>query len=422
MSVSGLARTGLSLLALGLTATAASAADKPTPVAPVNIRSQRPEDTRAKLEHIQREVDGVKLTVTRKSSVTLLDHTPSLPDENVRELFVRTPGVLAAEPAVPTTAALAYRGLGAAPGAQGLLVLLDGLPLEADFMGEPQLDDLPFSQSLAQVQTLRGGSSLVYGPQAAAINLVSRRPQPGEPLGFVTEQVGGSNGLWSSWNALEGSQGRFDYRADLGWVRSNGERANSASTVGQADAWLGFRPAKSQLWYLALQARRASAGDPGPMGLAQFTADPGAATTPFDHDWLERYSATLGTELDLGKGWRLEGKLRAAYEDLYQRAVTNPAAGATLQDSLYRSQDLDLRLKKSWGRGNAFTVGVDAFHDEAPLRQWTGGALDADPGERAGAAASLRQARKSDYQAVFAENVFRLPHRIHVVPSVRLEH
>ena len=33
----------------------------------------------------------------------------------------------------------------------------------------------------------------------------------------------------------------------------------------------------------------------------------------------------------------------------------------------------------------------------------------------------LRQARSSNYEAVFAENVFRLPYRIHVVPSVRLE-
>src|SRR6185437_4598698 len=33
----------------------------------------------------------------------------------------------------------------------------------------------------------------------------------------------------------------------------------------------------------------------------------------------------------------------------------------------------------------------------------------------------LRQKRQSNYYVVFAENVFRLPHEIHVVPSIRLE-
>ncbi|HEY9110526.1 MAG TPA: TonB-dependent receptor, partial [Rhodanobacteraceae bacterium] len=33
----------------------------------------------------------------------------------------------------------------------------------------------------------------------------------------------------------------------------------------------------------------------------------------------------------------------------------------------------------------------------------------------------LRQQRQSNYYSVFAENVFRLPHEIHIVPSIRLE-
>ena len=93
-----------------------------------------------------------------------------------------------------------------------------------------------------------------------------------------------------------------------------------------------------------------------------------------------------------------------------------------LQDSLFRSEDADIRLSKRWGHGNALTFGVDAFYDDAPLRQWIGQDLTAGQGDHSGAVPNLRQARTSNYEAVFAENVFRLPHRIHVVPSVRLEH
>lgn len=434
MAISRLARWGVCTAALVLSAGSAEAqtatntrGEKPTRVAPVTIHSHV-EDTRAKLQHIMREVDGTKLTVGKKSSVALLDQQPAIPDQSIRELFVHTPGLVAGDASSPTQIDLAYRGLGGQPGSQGVLVLQDGLPINADFMGAPALSWLPFAQGLAQVQTLRAGSGLVYGPQAVAINLVSRRPEPGEPLNVYTEQVGGSDGLWSSWNALEGSSGNLDYRADLGWARSDGWRANSASRNGQADAWLGWRPAKGQLWYLDLKASRASADDPGPLGLSQFEADPKAASTPYDEDWLSRYSATLGTELEFGRGWRLEGKLRTAYQDLYQRSAGDVAPGApppattTLQDALYRSEDLDVRLSKRWGHGNALTFGVDAFHDDAPLRQWIGQDLSSGQGDHAGAVPNLRQARTSDYAAIFAENVFRLPHRIHVVPSVRLEH
>jgi Fe(3+) dicitrate transport protein len=414
----------VSLLVLAAAGSAA-AAERATPVARVDVHGHR-EDTRAKLEHIQKEVDGTKLTVTRKSSITRLDHVPTLVGQDPRELFARTPGVLANDTGAPNGIALAYRGLGAAPGAQGVLVLQDGLPIEADFVAAPTLDWLPLPQGLAEVQTLRGGSSLVYGPETAAINFVSRRPEAGEPLSASTEQVGGSNGLWSSFNTVEGSRGAFDYRADLGWIRTDGERRNGRSTTGQAGAWLGWRPAKGQLWYLDLQADRVSAGEPGPMGLAQYKAAPDAATTPDDHLWLDRYAATLGSELDLGRGWLLEAKLRAAYEALDQRAAgptAAPVPGAvTLQDSLYRTETLDMRLRKRWGHGNALTFGVEAFHDDAPLRQWTGLDPSMHPGDHAGALARLNQARTSDYQSVFVENVFRLPERMHLVPSVRLEH
>ena len=99
-----------------------------------------------------------------------------------------------------------------------------------------------------------------------------------------------------------------------------------------------------------------------------------------------------------------------------------PPAATTLQDALFRSETADVRLSKRWGHGNALTFGVEAFHDDAPLRQWIGQDLTAGRGDHAGAVLNLRQARTSDYEAVFAENVFRLPHRIHIVPSVRLEH
>ena len=407
---------------------AKGAAAKPTKVPGVVVKSTR-EDTRPKLDHIMREVDGPKITVGKRSSAAPLDLQQPVVEQAPRELFAHLPGVLETDPQTPVRFDLTYRGFGGPDALGYVIVLQDGLPIAADRVGAPLVAYLPMAQDVSQVQMIRGGSSLIYGPTpVAAINLVSRRPKPGEPMTAASEQIVGSNGLYDTWNTVEGTDGAVEYRADLGYAHSDGDRDNARSSVREGDGYLGWRPSEAVLWYIDLHAYRADAGDPGRLGSAQFNADPRQTLTPFNHDWVSRYAATLGNEIDLGNNWRLEGKLWASYEDLFDRTAADqtpggpPPATTTLQDKIFRAEGLDLRLRKSWGRGNAFTAGVDLSEDHAPWRQWTSDDLSADPGDRAGAAPRLNEARRSDFAAVFAENVFRLPDRIHFVPSVRLEH
>ena len=88
------------------------------------------------------------------------------------------------------------------------------------------------------------------------------------------------------------------------------------------------------------------------------------------------------------------------------------------------------RKRREASTSAGFTVGTTLYHADAPFRQWDVFGLDSDQYARPGVAcatppqtncAKLRQARSTNYAAVFAENVFRLPHEWHVVPSVRLE-
>ena len=73
---------------------------------------------------------------------------------------------------------------------------------------------MPPAQDLAQVQLVRGGADLIYGPgPGAAINLLTRRPRPRAPFSLTSVQVGGSDGLFSSYNAMEGTDGAWEFRA-----------------------------------------------------------------------------------------------------------------------------------------------------------------------------------------------------------------
>ena len=406
-------------------ATSAYAADAaPSRDPSIVVIGERRENTPEKLDHIMPEVDGTKITVTKKTSVTKLDLLPTITDNNQRELFSRTPGLFVSEQQTSTQFNMSYRGLGNPQESEFVLVLQDGLPISTDWIGFPTLYYVPLPQSLAEVQLIRGGSSLLYGPEPApAVNLVSKRPAANQPFGGFTENVIGSDGLFSSYNTVEGSSGPVSARINFGYVRNSGQRDNGGSRIRQGDVYLAYRPTKDQLWFVDFHTHASTSGDPGKLSFPQYVANENQSPTPFNRDWVDRTSIVLGNESDLGDGWRSEAKAWAAWQRLYSRSA---AAGAhplttTLQDEKFNSEGLDWRFRKRWGKGNALTFGAVLYHDDAPFQQFTSKDITAPFGFHDGTP-RLDQARDAWYGAIFAENVFRLPGRWHIVPSFRLEH
>ena len=136
------------------------------------------EDWKAKLDHIMREVSGTEITVTKKATVIKLDQQPTVVNNNLQELFTKAPGLLVTEQNTPGQFNFSYRGLGNPQESEFVTVLFDGIPLASDWIGFPTLYYLPVPQSVSEIQEIRGGSSLLYGPEPApAINFVSRRRQ-----------------------------------------------------------------------------------------------------------------------------------------------------------------------------------------------------------------------------------------------------
>jgi Fe(3+) dicitrate transport protein len=413
---------GIAAAAVAAPAVAADVAPRGEPT--ILVIGERKENTPEKLDHIMPEVDGTRITVTKKTSVTKLDLLPTIIDNNQRALFSRTPGLFVSEQQTPTQFNMSYRGLGNPQESEYVLVLQDGIPISTDWIGFPTLYYMPLPQSLEEVQLIRGGSSLLYGPEPApAVNLVSKRPAADQPFGGYSENIVGSDGLFSSYNTVEGSSGRVSFRGNVGYVKSNGQRGNGHSRIVQGDAYLAYRPTADRLWFVDFHAHDASSGDPGRLSYAQYLTDPDQALTPFNHNWVSRTSLVIGNDSDLGNDWRSEAKLWAAWQNLYQRSAPAGAqpATTTLVDERFRSEGLDWRFRKRWGRGNALTFGTVLYHDSAPFRQWTSTDITAARGTASGTP-RLDQARDDWYGAVFAENVFRLPGRWHIVPSVRIDH
>ena len=413
--------------------TADSARDS-TELPKIEVRERGPhDDTRPKLQHIMKEVDGPLITVTKKTSITKLDSIPTVVDNNLRALFAQTPGLFVSEQQSPGQANLSYRGIGNPQESEFVTVMLDGIPLMSDWIGYPTIYTLPLPQQISEVQLIRGGSSLLYGPEPPpVVNMVSRKPIADRKLGGYAEAVVGSNGLIGLFNQLSGTSGNWDYLADAHYRSSDGERDNGDSTLRGADLHIGYSSGEMNHTSVDLHVSQLETGDPGKMSYTQFIADPDQTTTPYNKLWTDRYVLALTDDRFFSEDTELVTKLWGGYQDNASRSQDRGPAPttATVQDDQFRFYGVDARVLHRWGRGNALTVGTTVYHSDAPFRQFTVDGLTPGRYDRYGVpcatpasteCARLRQSRSTDYGAVFAENVFRFPGEWHFVPSVRLE-
>src|SRR6476619_7524738 len=138
------------------------------------------DDTRPKLEHIMKEVAGTQITVTKKATVIKLDKEVPVQNNNLQQLFTKAPGLIVSEQQNPGQYNYSYRGLGNPQESEYTLFLQDGIPLMSEWIGFPTLYYLPVPQSVSEIQIIRGGSSLLYGPEPApAINFATKHPAQG---------------------------------------------------------------------------------------------------------------------------------------------------------------------------------------------------------------------------------------------------
>ncbi|MEY2550986.1 MAG: Fe(3+) dicitrate transport protein [Verrucomicrobiota bacterium] len=402
------------------------------------------DDTRPKLEHIMREVSETQITVTKKATVISLDQQAPMQGNNNQELFTKAPGLVVSEQQNPGQFNYSYRGLGNPQESEYTLFLQDGLPLMAEWIGFPTLYYQPVPQSISEIQFIRGGSSLLYGPEPApAINFVTKHPAPGTPLAGFFEQVGGANGFYNSYASVQQASGPLEFRMDADYQTSDGQRNNGWYDLWQANGYLGYRPNNNNLIAFDVHASRFNGGDPGRLTLAQFENDQNFSTTPYNENWVDRYNFVLRYEANLGDGWLMQAKGWFTHQDIDSRSAGNlgPATSlnptvfptsTTIGNEAFNNGGLDLRFRKKWGegtmfKGSALTFGGVVYHGDAPFTRYTlnnantGANFLYAPRGTTSTAVTLDQDRTADYQAFFIEDLIRIG-SFHIVPSFRLDH
>jgi len=380
--------------------------------------------------HSMPEVPGPEITVTKKTTVVRLADQPPIIDNHQRELFDRMPGIVLAEQQNPTELNVGYRGLGNPQESEYILLMQDGVPMEMDSIGYPTLYYIPVPESISEVQMIRGGSGLLYGPEPEpVINFISKGPSPTTVA--TIQQVGGDDGLYSTFDSISGPAGPIGYLADFSHRQSRGQRANGDYDLNSGDLQLDHHIDAQQTLNFALHAYSLESGIAGFESYAQLKSDPNQTTSPDDREWEHRYTGVLTYTNQFDSRNLYVQKLWWGYQDLVTRsgtylgATTTPiatpvATGTTIAAQRFHYTGLDGRFVHHYGRGAAVTLGYTAYASTSPYRELSGADPLVEP-YHPGGTQIYNDERRSRYAAVFAENVYRFG-RWHVVASARFNH
>ena len=165
----------------------------------------------------------------------------------------------------------------------------NGYDISADVLGYPESYYTPAVEALQEIQVVRGAASLQYGTQfGGLINFKFKPPNPNKKIELVSRQTVGSNGLFTSFNSVSGTVGKFSYYNYFNYKKGDGFRPNSNFNSRNYHGHFGYKFSDKTkitfeatlLNYLAQQA--------GGLTDEQFAEDPTFSNRErnwFDVDW-----------------------------------------------------------------------------------------------------------------------------------------
>lgn len=184
---------------------------------------------------------------------------------------------------------LDLRGFGIT-GDQNTLVLLDGLRISENELESAQLSSIPID-TIERIEIVRGSGTVQYGSGATGgtINIITRRPAPGESRGRVLGRFG-SYGTHEARTTFDRAGETLGGGIAASYEDTDGYRRNSRyrqkNIAGRLDARLG-----ATTLYAKFSADEQRARLPGRLTEAEIAADPRQTKTP--DDWREREGSQL---------------------------------------------------------------------------------------------------------------------------------
>jgi Fe(3+) dicitrate transport protein len=386
------------------------------------------------------DVEGAHIYSGKKTAVIDLQSPPQIQNNNYRQALAKTPGLLLSEETSPLLS-LGYRGLNPHR-AQFTQVLKDGIPIHADQFGYPEAYYTPPLEQVHHIDFVHGGAALQYGPQpGGALNYVTHMPRTDKPFSLRTHHTFGSDNFYSTYNAVDGTEGRLGYYAYVHHRETDGFRtANSDVAVYSGSLKLVLDANEDSRWIFGSDGYQEEHGEPGGLTRRSFFANSppanavfyeenrNANTRDFDRFRLERYFGNLTFEHDISEATLLTVKGWTGYYLRFSKRQRGGGFGLTPTGAAADSNDIekqefyttgvDARLRhnwEAWGNQHTLAGGAMFYHTFSPRADERGATPNADNG-----VTQRDTDRRVLYTPAFVENQFRFG-RLAITPGVRLE-
>lgn len=384
---------------------------------------------------ILNDVEGTAIYAGKKTEVIQLDNiTASKSTNNVRQLFAKISGLNIWESdGAGLQLGIAARGLNPNR-TSSFNTRLNGYDLSADAIGYPESYYTPPSESLEEIQVVRGAASLQYGTQfGGMLNFVTKKGAKDKKAEFNLRQTYGSYGFINSYNSVGGTVGKFNYYGYLQHKQGNGWRENGDFDYnsGFFSFQYTFNPRFSinaditSMKYLAHQ----------PGGLTDNEFDENPRQSNRERNWFEvvwnlgavtlDYHLTERTKIN-SKTYALAASRNAVGNLSAINRIDGNGPRNLLKDN-YRNIGNETRLIHRYALGKQssnFLVGVRTYRGHLYRDQGFGtdqADADFDYYNRENTDNSSYLFPSTNI-AAFAENVFRINNRFTITPGMRYEY
>ena len=365
----------------------------------------------------------------------------NIAEKTPRQIFAKVPGVFVYDmDGSGNQTNISTRGLDPHRGWE-FNIRTDGIISNSDMYGYPASHfSLPM-EAVGRIELVRGTGALQYGAQfGGMLNYQLKQPDTSKAAGFETVNSIGSFGLLSTYNALGGKLGKVQYYAYYSKRRSEGYRENSESDYDGQGLVLEYRPTNR----LALKAELLRSNYlyqlPGPLTDAMFQADPRQSTRSRNYFNPEIYIPSLSANWQIDANTQLQWTVSAVLGERSSVRNDNPATVADTINAAtltynpraadidrFNSRTTELRLLRGynlWGNHSVLVAGVQYFNNDlhrrfTPNAGSTGTDYDMTIDPAKGWTRDLHF--RTQNVAFFAENKFRITHRLSVSPGLRFE-
>ena len=383
-------------------------------------------------EHLA-EVDGFSIYAAKKNEVIQLDNiNANLAMNNARQVFGRTPGISVWEnDGSGIQLGVASRGL--SPNRSWEFnVRMNGYDITPDPMGYPEAYYTPPMEVVDRIEIVRGASSLQYGSQFGGLmNFVMRKPDISTRFTVESQNTTGSNGLFSSFNYIGGTEGKLSYTAYYQKRVGNGWRDNSYFNTDHAHLALNYALSNklkigAEITYMTFQSQQAG-------GLTDVQFAQNARQSIRSRNWLSTpwLIPSLSAEYIFNEKSKLSLK---AFGVIAERSSvgftktiieTDDLKNRQVDRDFYHNYGSELRFLtdyKLFGKSNTLATGLRYFKGNIDRQQLGKGTADADMNFDIVESLYPRDlAFKNTNTAAFFENIFRFNDRFLIMAGARIE-